>query len=95
MAKNEFSIDHRNHTKNTKNNHQLIKNSLIYNSKSRDFASFALFGLWGKSPEKAPFQVNIVNDKTNNNLLLLETKRITEPEQKSVLESSMPNLQAV
>lgn len=39
--------------------------------------------------------MSIVNDKTNNNLLLLETKRITEPEQKSVLESNIPSLISV
>lgn len=48
-----------------------------------------------KSTDKAPIQLSIANDNNNKNLLLLETKKITEPEQKSVLDSSAQQPQLI
>ena len=42
-----------------------------------------------KSTDKAPLQISIANDNNNQNIIILETKKITEQEQKGVLESSV------
>lgn len=38
------------------------------------------YDLLFKSEAKAPVQVSIANDKNNQNMVILQTKRITEPE---------------
>lgn len=48
-----------------------------------------------KSTDKAPIQISIANDNNNKNMLLLENKRITEPEQRSVLDSAASQPQVV
>ena len=42
-----------------------------------------------KSPDKAPIQISIANDNNNKNTILLENKKITEPEQINVLDSNV------
>ncbi len=44
-----------------------------------------------KSADKAPLQISIANDNSNQNIIILENKKITEQEQKGVLESSVSN----
>ena len=68
MSKNDLSLDHR--TNQSRKSNQLIKNSLIYSKpiETRNFASLALFGLWGKSPDKATTQavyIRILNKAVN------------------------------
>ncbi len=53
------------------------------------------YDLLFKSSDHAPIQISVANDINSKNILLLETRRITEPEQRSPLDTSSPLPQPV
>lgn len=54
------------------------------------YGSIDQYNILFKETNKAPVQVSIVNDKSTNEMILLETKKVKEPEPKSVLDSAAP-----
>lgn len=53
------------------------ENYTIETVRKSSYGKIDQYDILFKSPDKAPLQVSIANDKNNQNLLLLETKKIT------------------
>jgi hypothetical protein len=72
-----------------------VENYTLGSVRKTVYGQIEQYDLLYKSDQRAPLQVSIANDNNNKNMLLLETKRISEPETRSVLDSSAALPQAV
>jgi hypothetical protein len=72
-----------------------IQNYTLESVRKSVYGQIEQYDMLYKSTDKAPIQISIANDNNNKNMLILENKRITEPEQRSVLDSSAAQPQVV